>query len=174
MRRILLIILAITLLSCSNEGKKEEVSYIPVNKVGSPATDFLYKDMDGKPFRLSEKKGQAVILYFWRMKCVDCKEDMKTLEALNAKYREKGLLVVAVGADTMHSADVNLVREFLKNSGFNFLNIRDEDGFVSEAYDVLKAPQAFVIDKNGKLAHIQSGRVDWTSPEMIKLVESII
>lgn len=175
MRRLILIILAAFMLAaCSKDGEKQEVEFIPEHRVGAPATDFQYSDMDGKPFRLSEKKGRVVVLYFWRMKCADCKEDMLSLEGLNRKYRDKGLTVVAVGADTMHSAPIGEVREFLAKSAFTFQNIRDDNGYVSEAYDVLKAPKAFVIDKNGNLALIKEGRVDWMGPDITGLVESLL
>ena len=153
MKKILVILLLAFVFAGCNKGRDEKASpYRQDLKPGSHAVDFLFKDMDEKPFRLSEEKGKVVVLYFWRMKCEECKVEMMSLESLYKRYKDRGLIVVAVGADTKHSAPIEDVREFLSKSGITYTNLRDDQGFVSEAYNVLKAPQAFVIDKNGAIA----------------------
>lgn len=175
MKKILVMILLVFVFAGCNKGNDEKASpYRQDLKPGSPSVDFLYKDMDEKPFRLSEEKGKVVVLYFWRMKCAECKIEMKSLESLYRKYKDRGIKVVAVGADTMHSAPIEDVREFLSKSGITFTNLRDDQGFVSEAYNVLKAPQAFVIDKNGIITAVMMTNTDWMSDESIKLFESLI
>ncbi|MBI2413525.1 MAG: TlpA family protein disulfide reductase [Deltaproteobacteria bacterium] len=175
MKKILVMILLVFVFAGCNKGKDEKASpYRQDLKPGSPSVDFLYKDMDEKPFRLSEEKGKVVVLYFWRMKCSECKDEMKSLESLYRKYKDRGIKVVAVGADTMHSAPIEDVREFLSKSGITFTNLRDDQGFVSEAYNVLKAPEAFVIDKNGIIDVVMMTNTDWMSDESIKLFESLL
>lgn len=174
MKKILIMILLAFVFAGCNKGKDEKASpYRQDLKPGSPSVDFLYKDMDEKPFRLSEEKGKVVVLYFWRMKCAECKIEMQSLESLYMRYKDRGIKVVAVGADTMHSAPIEDVREFLSKSGITFTNLRDDQGFVSEAYNVLKAPQTFVIDKNGTIAAVMTTNTDWMSDESIKLFESL-
>ncbi|MBI4949894.1 MAG: TlpA family protein disulfide reductase [Deltaproteobacteria bacterium] len=175
MKKILIIILlAFAFVGCNKVKDDKASPYRQVLKPGSPAVDFLFKDMDERPFRLSEEKGKVVVLYFWRMKCEECKDEMKTLESLYKRYKDRGLIVVAVGADTMHSAPLSDVREFLSASGITFRNLRDDQGFVSEAYNVLKAPGAFVIDKNGAIAAIMTTKTDWASEENTRLFESLL
>lgn len=175
MKKILLsLALAFLLSACSNEESGNIANFNPNPKVGAPATDFLFKDMYGKPFRLTENKGKVVLLYFWRMKCLDCLDSMDSLEALNRAYRDKGLLVVGVGEDNMHSSPIEDVADLFKKKEYSFLPLRDDQGFVSEAYAVLKAPEAFVIDKNGVIASIQKGKTDWMSPENVKFIESLL
>lgn len=173
-KTIISTLLLLLLSACADDGKRDGEKFIPSNVVGGTATDFLYPDMEERPFRLSEKQGQAVILYFWRMKCEECKTDLISLGELSRRYRDKGLLVVAVGADTMHSAPIGDVRDFLAKNNLDLLNIRDDNGYVSEAYDVLKVPKAFVIDRKGMIAFIQTGKTDWNAPEMIKAVEDLL
>ncbi len=175
MKKILVILLLAFVFAGCNKGGDEKASpYRQELKPGSPSVDFLYKDMDGKPFRLSEEKGKVVVLYFWRMKCEECKDELKSLESLYRRYKDRGIKVVAVGADTMHSAPIEDVRDLLSKGGVTFTNLRDDQGFVSEAYNVLKAPQAFVIDRNGTIAAIMTTKTDWTSEENIKLFESLL
>lgn len=174
MRRLVLILLALfTFYGCSNDSTGPTPNYNPDPKVGAEATDFLFRDMDERPFRLSEHKGRVVLLYFWRMKCEECKDAMDSLEALNRKFKDRGLLVVTVGADTMHSAPIEDVRYFLAKHGITAVTLRDDQGFVSEAYNVLKAPRAFVIDRSGKIAAIIDGPADWMSEENVALIERL-
>ncbi len=168
-------VIAVMLAACSDEGARDKkaASFARDLKAGDAAIDFLYKDMDGRPFRLSEQKGKVVILYFWRMKCAECKAEMESLEALNGRFKDRGLVVVAVGADTMHSSPIGDVRDFLKAKGFTFINIRDSEGFVAEAYSIIFTPHTFVIDGNGVVADVKKVKTDWMSPESVGLIESL-
>lgn len=168
------IILAIA--ACSDEGARDKkaASFQRNLKAGGAAVDFFYKDMDGRPFRLSEQKGKVVILYFWRMKCAECKTEMISLDALHRKFKDKGLVVVAVGADTMHSSPIADVREFLKEKGFTFVNLRDSEGYVAEAYSIIFIPHTFVIDKDGVVADVKNVKTDWTSAESVRLMENLL
>ncbi len=175
MKKIILAISALLILvGCTaNGGKKADFDTTPI--VGHDAKDFLYNDMDNRPFRLSEKKGNVVMIFFWRMKCPDCKVEMKSLDALARKYKDKGLIVVAVGADAINSAPISEVVAFLKKNHYDsWVDLRDDDGFVSEAYGVIIAPETVVVDKSGKVAAVEHGKADWTSPEKIKLIESLL
>lgn len=176
MKKFCLALLVFMLLAGCSGGKEnnEKSKYVNDLTAGSPAIDFLYRDMDNLPFRLSEHKGQVVLLYFWRMKCEECKIELRALEALHEKFGNKGLVVVAVGADSMHSGSLYDVNKFLEKEGFSFVKIRDEDGFVSEAYRIMQAPEAYVIDKGGNIAHVQKGEADWSGPGMTEMIEKLL
>ena len=175
MKKIFLFIAALLFLAgCKDTGSNNESKFAVNIEAGGPSVDFLYRDMDNKPFRLSEYKGKVVLLYFWRMKCTDCQNELKAIDALHRKYRDRGFLAVSIGADSMHSARLNKVVEFFDREGFTFVKIRDEDGFVAEAYQVMRAPEAYLIDKEGKIAHVQKGTADWAAPDKAELIEKLL
>jgi peroxiredoxin len=176
MKKLLTALIAFALL-CGCGAKDEDrakSAYAVDLSAGGQAVDFLFKDMEGKPFRLSESKGKVVLLYFWRMKCEECKIELKAIDGLQKKYGEKGLVAVAVGADSMHSAPLFEVHRFFDKEGFTFVKLRDEDGFVAEAYNVMRAPEAYVIGRDGRIALVQKGTTDWASPEMTAALEKIL
>lgn len=178
MRRLILILSALlAFTACSNEGGKADrnnINFSPL-KVGGPATDFYHNDMDGKPFRLSGYRGKTVLVYFWRLKCKECVASMDSLDALYKKFKDRGLVVVAVGADNMHSAPLSKVAGFIDSHGFTFINIRDDNGIVAEAFDALVAPETYIIDKNGNIASIIKENVsDWMSPDTVKSIEPLL
>lgn len=175
MKKIFLLIFAVIFIAgCRDTGGKNESRFVADLREGGPSVDFLYRDMDNRPFRLSEHKGKVVLLYFWRMKCTECQAELKAIDALHKKYNDKGFIAVSVGADSMHSAPLNKVHEFYDKEGFTFVKIRDEDGFVAEAYQVMRAPEAYIMDKNGTIALIQKGATDWAAPEKAEFIEKLL
>ncbi|MBI5491836.1 MAG: TlpA family protein disulfide reductase [Deltaproteobacteria bacterium] len=174
MKKIISIMLLLFAFAGCSKDDGKLANFNPDPKAGDPATDFLYADIKENPFRLSEKKGSVVILYFWRMKCAECRKELDTLEALNRKYRDKGLVIAAINEDSMHSAPLVDVLELIDKRGFTFINVRDDNGFVSEAYNVLKAPQSYVIDRNGTIAEVEKESLDWMSPGSVIMIEKLI
>lgn len=177
MKKIFLALLAAVILAGCSGGKdsgETKSKYVTDLSAGSPAVDFLYRDMENKPFRLSENKGKVVVLYFWRMKCEECKAELRAMDSLRKKFADKGLVVVAVGADSMHSGSLYDVNKFFEKENFGFIKIRDEDGFVSEAYQIMRAPEVYVIGRDGNIAHVQKGAADWGGPEMSAMFEKLL
>lgn len=176
MRRIAIILLAVlTLAACGNEKSDSKKSaYTEGIAVGQKARDFLYADMEGKPFRLSEHKGKVVIMLFWRVKCAECVPEMDSLDALYRKFHSKGLDALAINEDSMHSAPLGQVMDLLEKKGYAFTKMRDDNGFVAEAYEVLVAPIAFVIDKNGVIVAVKSGKTNWTDAENSAFIEGLL
>ncbi len=167
-------LISLFLTGCSGDERDAARMYQPEIKEGKPAPDFLFADMDGRPFRLSEEGGRVVVLFFWRLKCEECVESMPSLEELHRRFKDRGLVVVAVGADSMHSATIYEVSDFIKENNLTFRVLRDEDGFVAEAFRVLRVPVAYIIDKKGLIARIIKGPVDWTDDERTAEIESLL
>lgn len=176
MKKIIFILLTtVFLASGCTKGKNTDVKtgFIPV-KVGNPANDFLYNDIDQKPFMLSQQRGKVVIIYFWTIKCKECAEDMTSLDALNRKFSNNGLVVFAVAAETSQTAPMYELNKFLQKNAFSFRVMRDDDGFASEAFEVLYAPEAFIINKKGVIAAIVKGKTDWLSAENVKTIQTLL
>ncbi|HHL39506.1 MAG TPA: TlpA family protein disulfide reductase [Deltaproteobacteria bacterium] len=161
---------AVLAAGCDDGGS----TYLPVVKPGHPAPDFQIKDMDGEVFRLSNERGRVVVLYFWRYKCEECVEGLESLEKLYRRYRDRGLEVVGVDADSVHSATRHEVRDLMERRRLSFRVIYDENGFVAEAFQVMKAPAAYVIGRDGVLVGIIEGARQWTGPEATALVEAAL
>ena len=56
--------------------------------VGSPAPDFVLNNLQGEPVRLSELRGQPVLLNFWATWCGPCRQEMPTIQA---RYNQGGV-----------------------------------------------------------------------------------
>src|ERR1700733_13779436 len=67
--------------------------------VGKPAPDFVLKSSDGRNLRLSEYRGQVVLINFWARWASDSRQELPALDAINATYSRAGLVVLGVSVD---------------------------------------------------------------------------
>jgi thiol-disulfide isomerase/thioredoxin len=66
-------------------------------------------DIYGKPMTLSHIRGKPLIVNFWARACVACRDEFPVLAALQAEYKERGLIVLGIALEE----DPVKVREFL-------------------------------------------------------------
>src|SRR5262245_9232221 len=61
--------------------------------------DFAMPDVNGKTLRLSDYKGNVILLDFWATWCGPCKYEIPVFVELQEKYRREGLQVIGVSVD---------------------------------------------------------------------------
>ena len=60
---------------------------------------FSLTDLSGRTIKSDELKGKVVLVNFWATWCPPCREEMPGMERLWTRYRDRGLVVVAVSLD---------------------------------------------------------------------------
>jgi thiol-disulfide isomerase/thioredoxin len=106
--------------------------------------------VEGRPFDLATVGKKWVVLHYWATWCEPCKEDMKTLKQLQAKYAQKGLAIVGVNLDGQRTD----ATAFLRTNSHPWTHIWDEGGLDSRLANelgVLTLPMMFLIDDQGKV-----------------------
>ncbi|EGT4879240.1 cytochrome c biogenesis protein/redoxin [Clostridioides difficile] len=125
--------------------------------------DFTLTDQYGKTHKLSDYEGKVVFLNFWATWCPPCKEEMPYIEQLYRDYNKNNDDVVILGV-----ASPNLGREgsrehvvnFLKDQGYTFPVVLDEDGALAYQYGINAFPTTFIIDKEGYVTQYIPGAMD--------------
>ena len=130
-------------------------------RIGSSAPDFTLQDSDHK-VTLSQFRGQVVVLNFWATWCSPCIEETPSLVRMQARLKDKGVVVVAVSIDEDDAA----YHKFLKDYGVNMVTVRDAARKASSLYGTFGWPETYVIDRSGVIRRKFIGPVDWTSPEI--------
>ena len=82
-----------------------------------PAKDFRVSAPDNRPLTLADFKGKVVFLNFWATWCKPCEEEMPGMERLYQKYKDKGLVVLAISED---ADGAGAVAPFVKKHGLTF------------------------------------------------------
>src|SRR3954453_3393213 len=102
---------------------------------GTQAPDFTLPDQDGEPVRLSDLRGQPVVLYFYpKADTPGCTTQACGIRDHSADYdaaggRAAGGTVLGVSPDSV--ADV---KKFHGKQGLNFTLLADEDHAVADVY----------------------------------------
>jgi len=130
--------------------------------IGTPAPDFTVKDSD-RSVTLTEFRGKIVVLNFWATWCPPCVDEMPSLEQLQQKMKNKGVVVLGVSVDEDSSA----YHQFLKEHNIDFLTVRDPSQKSNDLYGTFKFPETYIIDRNGILRRKFIGEVDWSEPEIV-------
>lgn len=85
---------------------------------GSGAAELLgatFSDLDGRPRRLLEWRGRAVVCNFWATWCAPCREEIPLLVAAKQQLSDTSIEIVGIGFD---SADK--IREFAASYKINY------------------------------------------------------
>ncbi len=122
-------------------------------ELSGPAPDFDLAVMDGGRIKLSELKGQVVMVNFWATWCGPCREEMPHLEALYQRYSDLGFTLLGVNVEE----DSSGADEFLAETPVSFPILFDPGNDVSELYDVVAMPSTVMIDREGNMRYIHHG-----------------
>ena len=115
-----------------------------VSLVGTRASDFTLKSLDGTSVHLAELQGKIVLLDFWATWCPPCRRELPTIEALSRKYKDQGVLVYGV-----NNEDAKTAKTFLAQHHPDLATLHDEKGKVSRVYGCYSIPTVMVIDRTG-------------------------
>jgi len=120
---------------------------------GALAPDFLLGRLDGSELRLSDLRGQPVVLNFWATWCAPCRKEIPQFVDASERFREQGLVVVGVNLQEGKS----IVRPYADDFGMDFPIVIDVDGEVGDAYRLLGLPVTYFIDREGIVRSVFTG-----------------
>jgi peroxiredoxin len=115
--------------------------------VGDMAPDFTLPAAAGGNVRLSEHRGEVVLLTFWSSRCSVCVAQMTALGNLQTTYRSAGLVTLAVSVDD----DMKSATQFAKSHPARFPLLLDRLKAVGRAYSVELIPTTVLIDRRGRV-----------------------
>jgi peroxiredoxin len=134
----------------------------------SPAVDFTLTDLGGQSHRLSDWRGNWVLLTFFATWCGPCAMEMPSLQALHEL--EHRVQVVGVATDGQR----DLVQSFADGHKIRFPVLVD-DGQVAQIYRASSIPTSYIISPEGRIVAIARGARDWRAERdtFVRLAEII-
>jgi peroxiredoxin len=136
--------------------------------IGADAPDFVLKSVSGKNLRLSEYRGEVVMLSFWATWCGDCRAQLEELGAMHERYREAGAALLAVSLDqsARQAGEVT--------AGASFPVLHDPAGDVGRLYDVAKVPVMVLIDRSGVVRDVYEGYRRGDEEKYLERVQALL
>ena len=120
---------------------------------GKPAPDFALKSSTGANLRLSEYRGDVVMINFWATWCGPCRQEMPLLDQLYSRYQRVGFSLLGVNIDDDSSRAMDMIHEL----GVSFPVLFDARKEVSRLYDVDAMPVTILVDREGNVRHVHKG-----------------
>ncbi len=134
--------------------------------------ELQFTDSDGQPRSLADFRGKVVLLNIWATWCLPCREEMPTLDRLQAALGGDKFQVVALSID---SGGVDAVKKFYAEIGIQHFAIHvDTSSQVGFALATAGLPTTLLIDAEGRELGRLIGPAEWDAPEMVVFLKSIV
>lgn len=131
-----------------------------------------FVDGDGRERTLADFRGRVVLLNIWATWCAPCREEMPTLDALQARLGGDDFHVLPLSIDR---AGLGPVRRFYEEIAIQHLKMYlAEDIKAMQAFAVLGLPTTILIDRRGLELGRLAGPAEWDSAQNMALFESAI
>ncbi len=133
--------------------------------------DISFIDRDQKPVKLSDFKGQVVVLNVWATWCAPCRFEMPTLAKLQAHYAGKGVKILPLSVDTEDKfADVKSFMDVQQP-----LEVYADQNFQAPSkYKITGMPGTLILDKQGRQVARLDGEAKWDTPEVQALLDKLL
>jgi peroxiredoxin len=135
---------------------------------GAEAPDFVLKSLSGENLRLSEYRGEVVILSFWATWCGDCRAQLTELAVMRDRYQDAGVELLAV------SLDQNARQASEAMAGASYPVLHDAGGEVGRLYDVTKMPVMVLIDRGGVVREVFEGFRRGSEEQYLERVQALL
>lgn len=135
------------------------------------AKEFALPGPKGSTVKLRDFRGKVIFLNFWATWCPPCLEEMPAMEQLYQRYRERGLVVLALSEDTEGE---KVVTPFFQDHKLTFPVAYDSKMKVAELYLLLGLPSTYLINREGQIVATALGARAWDSPDAHILIESLL
>jgi peroxiredoxin len=137
---------------------------------GGKAPALELTDAQGRPHRLADYRGKAVLVNFWATWCEPCREEMPSMERLRAAMQDKPFVVLAVNVGEGERA----ARAFGEKMQLGFPLLLDRDTKTARAWSARVLPASFVLGPDGSIRYSYFGAIDWARDDVRQAIEGLL
>ena len=105
------------------------------------------KEIDGAQLKELLAAGKTVVCDFWASWCGPCRRELPNVKSIYEKHMNNGFDVLSISIDQDDSA----WRQAVKEEDLKWINLRDTDHTIADAYHVSSVPTMYIVDSEGRL-----------------------
>ena len=115
--------------------------------IGKPAPDLVARGLTGENVRVSEHRGEVVVVSFWSGSCNTCRDQLEALDRIASTYSSAGLTVIGVNLDD----DLVRAEKFARSQDVQFPLLISAPENTGRDYQVDRVPMMVFVDRAGVL-----------------------
>src|SRR5437764_2786233 len=128
---------------------------------------------NSQPLATQQLRGKVVLVDFWTYSCINCLRTLPQLEAWDAKYRKRGLVIVGVHTPEFAIEHVSSNGAgAVKRLGVRYPVVQDNDYKIWNGYSNQYWPAEYLVDRNGHVRHAHFGEGEYGQTE--KLIRELL
>jgi thiol-disulfide isomerase/thioredoxin len=136
-----------------------------------------FTDAAGKPMKLSDFAGKALLVNFWASWCVPCRAEMPALDKLAAEQNDETFMVLPINLD-LGSGGLDKAKKFLAEGGWQHLPLYADstmDAFkqLQVAAVAIGLPSSLLIDRKGCEIGVLQGPAAWESADGTNVIAAL-
>ena len=135
-----------------------ELKARPPELADRPAEEWI----NSKPLKLSDLRGQVVVLHFWTFGCINCQHNFPALKAWQNKFSKKGVTIIGVHTPELaRERNIDNVQRSVEENGLKYPIVFDKDAKIWKTWENRWWPSTYLIDKQGFVRYRWDGEFDW-------------
>ena len=166
--RFLIIFTILVSSAIANEAPK--IKNLIINKETKTYNNITFLDLNEKIVKLSDYKGNLVLLNFWATWCVPCKKEMPSLDALkeNPELDNIEIFPINIGKDNLKKSE-----KFFKDLNIKNLNIYfDNPSTLANDLSLRGVPTTILFNKDSKEFARVLGLINFEDEEFIEWIKN--
>tara|TARA_B100000902_G_scaffold380943_1_gene416866 strand:- start:650 stop:1159 length:510 start_codon:yes stop_codon:yes gene_type:complete len=166
--RFLIIFTILVSSAIANEAPK--IKNLIINKEMKTYNNITFLDLNEKIVKLSDYKGNLVLLNFWATWCVPCKKEMPSLDALkeNPELDNIEIFPINIGKDNLKKSE-----RFFKDLNIKNLNIYfDNPSTLANDLSLRGVPTTILFNKDSKEFARVLGLINFEDEEFIEWIKN--
>ncbi|MEE9444914.1 MAG: TlpA disulfide reductase family protein [Cocleimonas sp.] len=151
-KAILLVLVTVIGLGVAYGARKYYKYYTPdTSKAGQLVEDFTLPLLSGGEKKLSDYKGNLILLNFWASWCPPCREEIPDFIKVQNKYKDKKFTILGISIE-----DKEPTQTYAKKVGINFpILYGEEKGIeIGKKYGLIGVPYSMLLDQDQKIIAI--------------------
>ncbi|WP_010095681.1 TlpA family protein disulfide reductase [Ornithinibacillus scapharcae] len=162
------------LVDVSGDTSVEGVTIVPPDSTGiskgDNPPDFELPLLNGETVKLSDLKGEKVLINFWATWCPPCKEEMPEMQKFHEEYGDE-INIIAINI-TGSERNKEAVQNFIDKYNYTFPVALDMDNKITDEYMAVTIPTSYFIGTDGVI-QVDQKRGPMTYDFMVEMMNSL-